>query len=69
MKMTVIVLPGGKIEIRGDEGSFEEARARTEHLLQLLAAKGIPAVLEGQVEQHRDGGSHVHVVEEVRHDR
>ena len=69
MKMTVIVLAGGKIEIRGDEGSFEEARAATEQLLQRLSARGIPVVLEGQIEQHRDGVSHVHVVEEVRYDR
>ena len=65
MKMRVFALPGGKIQIFVDEGSFEEARTATQTLLAQLKAKGLPVELAGQIEQHKDDVSHVHVHHEV----
>jgi hypothetical protein len=67
-QLRVFVLPGGKIQIMGDDGSFEEAKQATELLLQQLQTAGIPVTLTSEIEQHRVGVSHVHVhVQEHQH--
>ena len=68
MQARVFVLPGGKIQIFVDEGTFEEAQALTKQIIGQLQAAGLPIELVGEVEMHRDGVEHVHVQEEVRHD-
>jgi hypothetical protein len=69
MQVRIIVLPGGKLQIFVDEGTFEEAARTTRAILADLAAQGIPIAAVGGIEQHRDGVSHVHVIQEARHDR
>jgi hypothetical protein len=66
-KIRVIALPGGQIQIFVDEGNFAEAKAKTEALLAQLNAQGLPVVMVGQVEQHKDDVSHVHVHQDVHH--
>lgn len=67
-QIRVFVLPGGKIQIMGDDGSFAEAKQATEQLLQQLQAKGIPVTLTSEIEQHRAGVEHVHVqIQEQQH--
>lgn len=68
MQARVFVLPGGKVQVFVDEGSFDEAQKLTQQILGILQAAGLPLELTGAVEQHRDGVEHVHVQEEVRHD-
>lgn len=68
MKVRIIVLPGGKLQIFVDEGTFEEAAQATRAILADLSAQGVPIQSVGDIEQHRDGVSHVHVIQEVRHD-
>ncbi len=61
MKIRVFALPGGQVQIFVDEGTFEEAKAATKALLAHLQAQGLPVELVGQVEQHKDDVTHVHV--------
>ena len=61
MKIRVFALPGGTIQVFVDEGTFEEAKAATTTLLAQLKAQGLPVALVGQVEQHKDDVTHVHV--------
>ena len=67
MKARVFVLPDGNIQIFVDEGNFVEAKAKTEALLAQLKAQGLPVEMVGQVEQHKDDVSHVHVQSDVYH--
>ena len=60
MRMRVVILPDGAVQIFADEGSFEEAALRVQ---QVVAALG--AVDAGPVEQHRHGPDEVHVHEQV----
>lgn len=57
----VFVLPGGRVQIFVDTGSFPRAKAVTEQLLSTIQAQGLPVRMIGEVEQHRDGADHVHV--------
>jgi hypothetical protein len=68
MQARVFVLPGGKIQIFGDEGTGAEAETVTRQIIGLLQAAGLPVEIIGEVEMHRDGVEHVHVQEEVSHD-
>lgn len=65
MKMRVIALPGGTIQVFVDEGSFEEAQVATRTLLEQLKATGLPVEMNGKIEQHRDDVTHVHVQHDV----
>jgi hypothetical protein len=69
MKARVFVLPGGKIQIFVDEGTFEEAQALTKLIIGRLQAAGLPIEQTSEIEMHRDGVEHVHVQEEVSHDQ
>jgi hypothetical protein len=66
-KVRVFALPGGQIQIFVDEGTFAEAKAKTEALLAQLKAQGLPVDIVGQVEQHKDDVTHVHVTSDVHH--
>lgn len=62
LKVRVFVLPGGRLQIFVDNGSFEQAKTATLQLLQGIQAQAFSALqIEGEVEQHRDGHEHVHV--------
>lgn len=63
-----VIVFEGKLQIMVPDGvSFEEAAAATEDLLARLKAQGIPAELQGKVEQHAaPGATHAHVVDEGR---
>ncbi|MGH2505870.1 MAG: hypothetical protein ACRDHZ_00385 [Ktedonobacteraceae bacterium] len=68
-QVRVFVLPGGKLQIFVDEGTEDEARIATRTVLAKMQAAGILLSEVGEVEMHRTGGTHVHVVEEARHDQ
>ncbi|MDQ2906753.1 MAG: hypothetical protein M3Y81_24855 [Chloroflexota bacterium] len=68
MQFRVIVLPGGTLQVMADEGPFEEAALKTKQIIEALNAQGLPVVLDGPIEQHRAEVSHVHVIQEVRHE-
>lgn len=57
----VFCLPGGRVQIFVDTGSFPQAKAVTGQLLTAIQAQGLPIEMVGEVEQHRDGADHVHV--------
>ena len=59
MKLRVFALPGGKVQVFGDEGTFEEVKAATTILLAQLKAGGLPVELVGQIEQHQDTDHHL----------
>jgi hypothetical protein len=61
MKIRVFVMPGGTVQVFVDEGTFEEARAATNAIFAHLKAQGLPVELVGQIEQHKDDVTHVHV--------
>jgi hypothetical protein len=65
----VFVLPGGKIQIFVDNGTEEEARTATRSVLAQLQTSGIPFSEIGDIEVHRTGGTHVHIVNEVKHEQ
>ncbi len=65
MKIRVFALPGGNVQVFVDEGTFEEAKAATNTILAQLKAQGLPVELVGQVEQHKDDGTHVHVQQDA----
>lgn len=65
MKIRVFVLPGPSIQVFVDEGTFEEAKAATNIIFGQLNAGGLPVELVGQVEQHKDDVSHVHVYQDA----
>lgn len=67
MQGKIVVLPGGNVQIFADDASFEEAEAWTRTIIASFQAKGIPVELIGKIEQHKDGGTHVHIHDEVRH--
>jgi hypothetical protein len=71
MEIRVFVLPAGKLQIFGDgDGvTFEQARAATEQILAGLKAQGLPAEMIGDVEMHKDGVSHVHMQQGVKHEQ
>lgn len=64
----VFVLPGGKIQIFVDNGTEEEATVATRSVLAKLQASGIAFSEIGDVEFHRTGGTHVHIINEVKHE-
>lgn len=59
MKMRVVVLPNGQINIFADEGTFAEGKEKIEALLAALGAAGIEFAEVGQVEQHKHDHEHV----------
>lgn len=61
----VFLLPGGKIQIFIDNGTEEEAKIATRAILAKMAASGIKLAEIGEIELHRTGGEHVHVVTDV----
>ena len=65
MKIRMFALPGGRIEVFVDEGTFEEAKMATEAIFQRMQANGLPVELNGKIEQHRDDVTHVHVHHDV----
>ncbi len=65
MKIRVFALPGGNVQIFVDEGTFEEAKAATSAVLAQLQARGLPVELVGQIEQHKDDVTHVHIHQEA----
>lgn len=69
MQLRVVVLGDGTIQIFGEEGPFSEAKEATESLLALLAERGVPVELVGEVEQHRPDVQHVHLRGVVKRER
>ena len=67
MKMRIFALPGGQLQVFVDEGTFAEAKAATEEVLARLNALGLPVELVGQIEQHKNEVSHVHVLIDMDH--
>ncbi len=65
MKIRMFALPGGTVQVFVDEGTFEEARAATNAILAQLQAQGLPVELVGQIEQHKDDVTHVHVQQDA----
>jgi hypothetical protein len=65
----VYVLPQGTIQVFIDDASDEEATALTKQVYVTLKASGIPFERIGDVEFHRSGGDHVHVISEVKHEQ
>ena len=61
LKARVFVLPGGRIQMFIDSGSFAQAKAATGQVLATLQAQGVEVQMIGEVESHRTGGDHVHV--------
>lgn len=66
MEARVFVLPSGRVQIFIDTGSFPEARAATERLLDAMEAESVGLQMTGEIEQHRDGADHVHVREQQK---
>ena len=64
-KARVFVLPGGKIQIFIDEGSEEDAKIATRAILAKMQAGGVKFDSIGEIEMHRTGAEHVHVVTDV----
>jgi hypothetical protein len=62
----VFILPGGKIQVFIDSGTEEEAKLATRAILAKMAASGIKFAEVGEIELHRTGGEHVHVVTDVQ---
>ncbi len=69
VELRVFVIPGGKLQIFVDKGTDEDAIAATKKVLARLKADGISFASIGEVEFHRDGGQHVHVVTEVQNEQ
>jgi len=66
MKLNIIILPGGEIQILGDDASFEQTRQATNTLIAHLQARGLPVELIGPIERHKpDGPPHAHVVSQA----
>lgn len=61
LQARVFVLPGGRLQIFVDTGSFPQAKALTGQLLSTMRAQGLEVQMVGEVEQHRSGADHVHV--------
>ena len=61
LQARVFVLPGGRMQIFVDTGSFPQAKALSGQLLSTMQAQGLDIQMIGEVEQHRDGTDHVHV--------
>jgi len=61
VRARVFVLPNGRAHVFVDTGTFVAAKAVTLQLLQQIQARGLPLQMIGEVEQHRDDVSHVHV--------
>jgi hypothetical protein len=66
LQARVFVLPGGRVQIFIDTGSFPEARAATERLLDTMEAESVGLQMTGEIEQHRDGADHVHVQQQQK---
>lgn len=59
----IVVLLGGRLQIFVDgDVSFETARSATLQVVARLQVQGIPAVVMGAIEQHKDGVSHAHML-------
>lgn len=68
MKYRILVLSGGQVEIQGLDGAeFPVFKAVTESMMEKFAEKGVNLALQGEMENHRDGLQHVHLVEQIRH--
>ncbi|GAC1477035.1 MAG: hypothetical protein NVS2B12_31150 [Ktedonobacteraceae bacterium] len=65
MKIRVFALPGGNVQVFVDEGTFEEAKVATNLILAQLRAQGMPVELVGQIEQHKDDVTHVHIQQDT----
>ena len=68
-KINVYVLEKGEVQVFVDDASDEEAVSLTGEIYATLKAAGIPFERIGKIEFHRDGGDHVHVVSEVKHEQ
>ncbi len=68
-KVKVYVLPQGNIQVFVDDASDEEAVDITKRVYATLKASGMPFDRIGEIEFHRNGGDHVHVVTEVQHEQ
>jgi hypothetical protein len=73
-QVRIFVLPGGKVQVFVDKGedevsdpSFEEAQAITAKVLNHLQACGVEVKQQGEVESHRVGVGHVHVLQHAYH--
>ncbi|MEO9029383.1 MAG: hypothetical protein ABI413_11280 [Ktedonobacteraceae bacterium] len=66
IKARVFVLPGGKVQIFIDSGTEEEAKTATRAILAKMQAAGINFAEIGEIELHRTGAEHVHVITDVR---
>jgi len=62
LKARVFVLPGGRLQVFVDTGSFSQAKAATLELLAGMQTQSLSSLrMEGEVEQHRSDVDHVHV--------
>ena len=68
-KVKVYVLPQGNIQVFVDDATDEEAVDITKRVYATLKAVGMPFDRIGEIEFHRNGGDHVHVVNEVKHEQ
>jgi hypothetical protein len=68
-QVKVYVLPQGNIQVFIDDATDEEATTLTQQVYATLKAAGIPFDRIGEVEFHRNGGDHVHVIQEVQHEQ
>lgn len=65
LKARVFVLPGARMQVFIDSGTFSQAKAATEQLLQAVKAQGLGLQQTSEVEQHRSDVDHVHVRQAV----
>ncbi len=64
MQVTCYILPGRKLQIMVDGVPFDEAKAASLGLLELLSAQGVPVQATTEVESHRDAATHVHQIDQ-----
>jgi hypothetical protein len=65
----VFILPEGKIQIFIDNGTEEEAIEASKKIMANMQASGVNFESIGEVELHRTGGEHAHIVNEVRNEQ
>jgi len=65
-EVKVFVLPKGQLQIFVDNATDDEAVRIINAVLSQLQQVGVPLSDIGEIEFHRKGGEHVHVISEVR---
>jgi len=67
-KVDVFVLPGGKIQVFINDATDEEAVAISKKVMEKLKISGLNFDSTQEPEFHKDGGDHVHVINEVQNE-